>query len=38
MSIAAYGISLIVVSRGCSLALVHGLLIAVVSFVVEHGL
>ena len=36
--IAAYGISLIVVSRGCSLAMVHGLLIAVVSFAVEYGL
>ena len=32
------GLSLVVMSRGCSLVVVRGLLIAVVSLVVEHGL
>ena len=32
------GLYLAVVSRGCSLAVVHGLLIVVVSFVAEHRL
>ena len=32
------GFSLVVVSKGYSVVVVHGLLIAVVSLVVEHGL
>ena len=35
--VAARGLSLVVVSRGFSLVVTSGLLIAVASFVVEHG-
>ena len=31
------GLSLVAASRGCSLVPMHGLLIVVTSFVVEHG-
>ena len=34
----AYGLSLVVVSGGHSLIAVHGVLVALVSFVAEHGL
>ena len=36
--VAACGLSLVVESRGYSLVVVHGLLIAVASLVAEHGL
>ena len=36
--LAAHGLSLVVESRGCSLVVVRGLLIAVASLVAEHGL
>ena len=35
--VAAHGLSPVVASRGYSLVVEHGLLIAVVSLVVEHG-
>ena len=38
VSDAAHGLSLVVVSRGYSLAVVHGLLIVVASLVAEHRL
>ena len=37
-SVASGGLSLAVVSRGCSLVVVQGILVAVASPVVEHGL
>ena len=36
--LAAQGLSVVEASRGYSVVVVHGLLIAVVSLVVEHGL
>ena len=36
--VAALGLSLVVMSGDCSLAAVHGFLIAVASLVAEHGL
>ena len=36
--IAVHGFSLVVANRGCSLVVMHGLLITVASLVAEHGL
>ena len=36
--VATHGLSLVAASRGCSLVAVHGLLIAVASFIAERGL
>ena len=36
--VATYGLSLVVVRGGCSIVAVHGFIIAVASFVAEHGL
>ena len=38
VSVAAFGLSLVAVSRICSLVAVHELLIAVASLVVQHRL